>query len=90
MKGTHLVAETRQSLNAIVAITGQISQLVRDITQSTQAQTQQSQSVTDTMMNVVAIANQSSDKSAHIATFFQELLATAEDLQATVGKFTVN
>ena len=90
VKGTHLVGETRQSLNAIVAITGQISQLVQDITQSTQAQTQQSQSVTKTMMNVVEIANQSSDKSSHIATFFQELLATAEDLQATVGKFTVD
>ena len=90
VKGTHLVDETRQSLNAIVAITGQISQRVEDITQSTQAQTQQSQSVTDTMIKVVEIANQSSDKSTHIATFFQELLTTAEDLQATVGKFTVN
>ncbi len=89
VKGTQLVGETRQSLNAIVSITGQISQLVQDITQSTQAQTQQSQSVTDTMMTVVEIANQSSDKSSHIATFFQELLNTAEDLQATVGKFTV-
>ena len=90
VKATNLVGETRQSLNAMMTITGKISQLVQNITQSTQAQTQQSQSVTETMTNVVAIANQSSDKSAQMTSFFQELLATAEELQATVGKFTVN
>ena len=90
VREVHQVSETHQSRNAMEAITGQISQLVQDITQSTQAQTQQSQSVTETMTTVLAIANQSSNKSAHIAAFFQELLATADTLQSTVGQFTAN
>lgn len=90
VSGTNLVNETRQSLNAIVEATAEIGELVAGITQATQAQTQQSQSVTQTMENVAAIARQTSDGATHIATSFQNLLATAEELQANVGQFKVD
>ena len=88
--GTNLVNETRQQLNEIVTATAQISQLVQGITQATQVQTQQSQLVTQAMSDVAAIANKNSTDSTHISASFQELLATAQQLQASVGQFKVN
>jgi methyl-accepting chemotaxis protein PixJ len=88
--GTNLVNETRQSLNAIATATAQISQLVENITKATQEQTQQSIDVTETMQNVAAIANKTSEDSVQIAVKFQQLLTTAEALRATSSKFKVN
>ncbi len=90
VQGTHLVNESRQSLNEIVTATAQIQKLVEGITQATQLQTQQSQSVTETMTNVAAIANKTSADSLNISASFKELLGMAEDLQASVGRFKVN
>jgi methyl-accepting chemotaxis protein PixJ len=90
VSGTTLVNETRQSLNAIVAATAQISELVQGITQATQAQNQQSQSVTQTMTNVAETANKTSADSVQISASFQELLDTAEELQSSVGQFKVS
>ena len=88
--GTNLVNETRQNLNAIVDSTAQISQLVQGITQSTLAQTQQSQSVTQTIADLTAVATRTSEGSVHISNSFQELLSMAKDLQASVEQFKVN
>jgi methyl-accepting chemotaxis protein PixJ len=88
--GTNLVNETRQSLNAIVESTAQISQLVQGITQSTLAQTQQSQSVTQTIADLASVATRTSAGSVQISHSFKELLAMAKDLQASVEQFKVN
>ncbi|MEO0538687.1 MAG: GAF domain-containing protein [Cyanobacteria bacterium P01_A01_bin.123] len=88
--GTTVVSEARQSLSAIVDATSQISQLVTGITQATQTQTQQCQSVTLTMRDVAEIANQTSEDSVNISTAFQTLLTTAQDLQTTSQQFRVN
>ena len=87
VNGTTLVNETRQSLTEIVAATAQISNLVQHITQATQVQTQESQRVTQTMAAVVAIADDTSTATRQIATSFDQLLKTASELQATVGRF---
>ncbi|MGF1514638.1 MAG: GAF domain-containing protein [Elainellaceae cyanobacterium] len=88
--GTTVVNEARRSLSAIVNATDQISQLVTGITQSTQDQTQQCQSVTRTMQDVAVIANQTSEDSVNISLAFQTLLTTAQDLQTTSQQFRVN
>lgn len=88
--GTDRVTQTRQTLNAIVNATAHIQQLVQSIAQSTQAQTQQSQVVTQTMSHVAAIANDTFEESRVISTSFQKLLETAETLQASVKQFKVN
>jgi methyl-accepting chemotaxis protein PixJ len=88
--GTSRVIEARQTLNAIVAATAQIRELVQCITQSTQAQTQQSQSVTQTMSHVVTLANETFEATHRISTSFQQLLDTAEALQVSVKQFKVN
>jgi len=89
-QGTAMVRDARQNLSAIVEVTNQISQLVEGITQSTQVQTQEFQSVTKTMTDVAAIANQTSEDSIQISTSFQELLAMAQNLQASTDQFKVD
>lgn len=88
--GTSMVHDTRQTLNAIVEATAQISQLVAGITQATQVQTQQFQSVTQTMTEVAAIANKTTADSTEISTSFQELLTMAQNLQASAAQFKVD
>ncbi|MBF2073417.1 MAG: GAF domain-containing protein [Synechococcales cyanobacterium C42_A2020_086] len=87
--GTQVVTEARQSLNAIVSATSQISQLISGITQATQDQTQQVQLLTHTVADVAAIADKTSEDSAAIAASFKDLLTMAEDLQAKSNQFKV-
>ena len=89
VKGNQLVDETRESLNAIIASTGQITKLVKGITQATGVQNERSQSVTKTMTNVAGIANTTSEDAIELAASFKELLALAEALQTSVGQFKV-
>ncbi|MGF1486983.1 MAG: GAF domain-containing protein, partial [Prochloraceae cyanobacterium] len=88
--GTNRVNEARQNLNAIVAATDQIGELIAGITQATLAQTEQSQAVTKTMTDLAEIANKTSADSVEISTSFQELLETARELQDSVGQFKVS
>jgi methyl-accepting chemotaxis protein PixJ len=89
-QGTDLVNQTRHSLNAIATSTDRIGQLVQGISVSTLAQTQQSQAVTQTITDLAVVATRTSEGSAQISHSFQELLATAQNLQASVERFKVN
>ena len=87
--GTNLVQEAKEELNAIAAATSEISQLVAGITEASQGQLKQSQSVTETMKEVAAIANATSEQSTALSASFQEALETAQQLENTVDKFTI-
>ncbi|MCG9884365.1 MAG: GAF domain-containing protein [Cyanobacteria bacterium] len=89
-EGTNLVSDTRQSLSNIVQVTEQIGHLVEGIAEAALSQAQQSQSVTQTMTDVAQVANRTSADSVALTASFQELLAIAEELQASVGQFKVN
>ena len=88
-EGTDLVTDARENLSAIMEATSLINQLVASITQSTQEQTQQFRSVTQTINEVAAIANRTSEESVTLTASFQELLATARLLQSKSGQFKV-
>nr|MDJ0727974.1 GAF domain-containing protein [Prochloraceae cyanobacterium] len=88
--GTNRVNEARQNLNAIVAATDEIGELIAGISQATLAQTEQSEAVTKTMTDLAEIANKTSADSVEISMSFQELLATARELQDSVGQFKVS
>lgn len=90
VQGSNLVNETRQSLSAIVAATNQISELVQGITGAASAQSQQSQALTEAMMDVSAISHKTEENSAQISKSFQELLKTSEELQTSFSQFKVN
>ncbi|AUT01831.1 chemotaxis protein [Nostoc sp. CENA543] len=90
VEGTNFVNETRQNLNAIVAATAEISQLINQITDATQKQMGQSVSVTNSMKDVAEIANQTFGESQEIAAVFQDLSNMAQDLLTTASKFKVS
>lgn len=88
-EGTDRVTDARQNLTAIVEATGQISQLIADITQTTYKQADEFKVVTQTMTEATEIANQTSENSNELAQSIQQVLATAEALQSSAGKFKV-
>ncbi|MEP0833603.1 methyl-accepting chemotaxis protein [Microcoleus sp. AS-A8] len=88
--GTRLVDETRQSLNKITAVSSKISDLVASITQATVVQSQASQAVTQTMTNVAAIAEKTSQEATFVSSSFEELLKVAKALETEVGQFKVS
>ena len=90
VNGTTLVRETQQNLNAIVTATSGIKELVQEITQAAANQGQQSQMLTKVMMNVSAIASETSQGAAEISESFEELESTSRELQTSVRQFKVD
>jgi methyl-accepting chemotaxis protein PixJ len=90
VEGTNLVTETRQKLNAIVDGTTKIINLVGKITQVTQVQIAQFQSVTQAVTDVSTIAEQTSSDSVDLSKSFKELLEMAQALQSSVSQFKVH
>jgi len=89
-EGTNLVTDARQNLTAIVEATGQISGLIQGITQTTHKQAAEFKGVAVTVTEATEIANQTSKKSEQLTQSIHQLLATAEALQASTGKFKVS
>ncbi len=90
VEGTNLVSKTRQNLNAIVAATAEISQLLQMITKATHTQMSQSVSVTTSMKDVAEIANKTFAEANEISAMFQQLSGMAKELLTGAGKFKVN
>jgi methyl-accepting chemotaxis protein len=90
VEGTKVVDETRQSLNKIAAASAQINTLVEAIAQAAVVQSQDSFAVTQTMTDVAAIADKTATEATHVSASFKNLLAVAQELQASVGRFKVS
>jgi len=88
--GTVLVDDTRQRLNQINAISEEISNLVKAISEASVVQSQASEAVTQRMNDVAAIASQTSDEATQVSTAFKQLMSVADELQTSVGQFKVN
>jgi methyl-accepting chemotaxis protein PixJ len=88
-EGTDMVTAARQNLTAIVEATGQISQLIADITQTTHKQADEFKVVTQTMTEATEIAKQTAENSDGLARSIQQVLNTAEALQTSADKFKV-
>ncbi|MBH8572087.1 GAF domain-containing protein [Nostocaceae cyanobacterium CENA369] len=90
VQGSNLIDETRHSLSAIVAATNEIGGLVQGITQAVSTQSQQSQMLTEAMMDVSAIARKTSQSAMNISESFEELLTTSQQLETSVSQFKVD
>lgn len=90
VNGTRLVDETRQSLNKITAVSAQIGSLVQAISEASVMQSQASEEVTQTMSDVAAIADRTSNEATQVSAAFKQLLAVADEMQTSVGQFKVN
>ncbi|MFG6106648.1 GAF domain-containing protein [Leptothoe sp. EHU-05/26/07-4] len=88
--GTNLVRDARQNLTAIVEATGQISDLIQGITQTTHQQATDFKEVAVSVTEATEIANQTSHKSEQLTQSIHQLLATAQTLQTSTGKFKVS
>jgi methyl-accepting chemotaxis protein PixJ len=88
--GTKLVEETRASLNRIASASVQISQLVDAIAQATEEQSEVSDIVSQTMNDIAKIAGKTSTSATDVSSSFQDLLAVANALQDSVGKFKIS
>jgi len=88
--GTQIVDTARQSLDKISIVSAQINSLVEAIATATITQSQASQSVTKTMTNVAAIADNTSGEAIHVADGFKQLLLLAQQLQSSVQRFKVS
>lgn len=87
--GTKLVEETRANLNQITAASAKINQLVTEIAKAAVEQSKTSENVTNTMTDVAVTSNKTSMAAAEVSESFKKLLAVAQELQASVGRFKV-
>lgn len=87
--GTTLVETTRQKLNSIAIVSGEIRMLVEAMAQAAIEQSKASTSVSSTMQEVKAIAQKNSSQSQSVAESFTQLLAVSQQLQNSVAQFKV-
>ncbi|MGL5939355.1 MAG: methyl-accepting chemotaxis protein [Waterburya sp.] len=87
--GTKLVDRTRDSLIQIADVSQEINSLVAEIAAATVEQSQDSEVVSQTMMQVAAISSKTATEVDEVSASFKELLAVAQQLQSSVAKFKV-
>lgn len=87
--GSHLVAQTKQTLQELASVSQEIDQQLRSISASTVSQAENSKTVNQTMQAVAAIAQTTWAESASVLSALQELLAIAKELQNSVSRFRV-
>ncbi len=85
--GTKLVDETRQSLNQVAISSHKVNSRIAEIAQKTVQGSEASQKITQTIAEVASMANTTSTDSELVSASTKELLAVAEDLQASVSRF---
>ena len=88
--GTKLVDKTRLSLIQIADVSQEINQLVNEIAAATVAQSQDSEVVSQTMVEVAAISSKTATEAGEVSASFQDLLTVAQQLQNSVAKFKVS
>ena len=87
--GTKLVAETRQNLDRVAQDSHQVNSRIVEIARETIEESRASQQITQTIAEVTAMADTTSTDAVRVSTSTKELLAVAEELQASVSQFKV-
>ena len=88
--GTKLVDRTRSSLIQIGDVSQEIDRLVAEIAAATVEQSQDSEVVSQTMLQVAAISSKTATEAGDVSASFQDLLTVAQELQNSVAKFKVS
>ncbi len=88
--GTKLVDKTRVSLIQIADVSQEINQLVGEIAAATVEQSEDSEVVSQTMVQVAAISSKTATEAGEVSASFQDLLTVAQQLQNSVAKFKVS
>lgn len=88
--GTKLVDETRKSLNQVATSSHKVNSRIAEIARETVQESEASQKITQTIAEVASMANTTSEDAELVSASTKELLAVAEDLQASVSQFKVS
>ncbi len=89
VEGTHLVEDAKQNLGQIVSVSQEIDALVNSISDATVSQADTSQSITELMKKLSAIAHRTSTASTQVSESLQDTMGVTEQLQESVGTFKV-
>ena len=90
VEGTHLVEDTKKSLEQILEVSHQIDQLVQSISSATVSQAQTSKFVMNLMKKIAKVSERTSDSSHQVSVSLQQTIEVAQQLQESVGKFKVD
>ncbi|MEM8718900.1 MAG: methyl-accepting chemotaxis protein [Cyanobacteria bacterium P01_G01_bin.39] len=90
VSGTKLIDKTRMSLIQIADVSQEINQLVGEIAAATVEQSQDSEVVSQTMVEVAAISSKTAAEAGEVSASFQDLLNVAQQLQNSVAQFKVS
>jgi methyl-accepting chemotaxis protein PixJ len=89
VEGTHLVEDTKQNLEQIVAVSLEIDRLLQSISAATVSQAQTSQTVTNLMQEIAYASERTSSASQKVSDSLCETVEIAQQLQASVETFKV-
>jgi methyl-accepting chemotaxis protein PixJ len=87
--GTKLVKGTRETLTDLMEVSHQIRDWVEQIAYSATAQAETASELSETMQEIAAISNETSEQSLIVASSFNRLLGVAGELQDGISQFRV-
>lgn len=89
VEGTHLVEDAKQNLGQIVEVSQEINSLVKSISDATVLQAGTSNSITELMQKLSAIAQRTSASSTQVSDSLRETASVTQQLQESVDTFKV-
>ncbi len=90
VKSSQMASEAKLSLRQVVDGSRQVDELVQAISNATVSQVDTSAQISELMKAIALISKRTSESSKQISTTLRETVSVAQDLQASVGTFTVN
>jgi methyl-accepting chemotaxis protein PixJ len=90
VKSSQMASEAKLSLRQVVDGSRQVDELVQAISNATVSQVDTSAQISQLMKAIALISQRTSESSKQISTTLRETVSVAQDLQASVGTFTVN
>ena len=89
VEGTQLVNRTKNTLQQLASISQKTDKLLQSISNSTEAQAKTSEAVTQTMKEVVQVAQNTSSESQTMSATLRDLVGVASSLENSVAQFRV-
>jgi methyl-accepting chemotaxis protein PixJ len=90
VKSSQMASSAKLSLRQVVDGSRQVDELVQAISNATVSQVDTSAQISQLMKAIALISTRTSESSKQISTTLRETVSVAQDLQASVGTFTVN
>jgi len=89
IEGTHLVKDTKNSLEQILDVSRQIDHLVQSISTATVSQARTAEAVTQLMKAIAKVSERTSNSSRQVSSSLEQTVEVAQQLQSSVGAFKV-